>query len=363
MRPTALGAAVAGAGAVHAVVNAALLRRPVPVRQLDARVTVLIPARDEADVIGACVDSALAQGAAEVLVLDDRSTDATAEIAAAHGARVLRGTAPPPGALGKPHACAQLAAAADPDSDILVFLDADVVLAPGAIGSVAKLLDTSDVPSFDLVSPHPRQVATTWAERVVQPLLQWSILTFLPLRLAERSSLPSLSAANGQFLLVRRDAYVRAGGHRLDAVLDDLELARAVKRSGGRCALVDGSLLASCRMYAGWPALRDGYAKSLWCAFGPPPRAAALFATLALAYVLPAAAALRGSRAGLAGYLAGVTGRAVAARATGGRVWPDALAQPASILLAGYLTARSHVFHRRGALLWKGRDLPHSLGQ
>jgi hypothetical protein len=209
---------------------------------------------------------------------------------------------------------------------------------------------------WDLISPHPRQEVDSIAERLVQPLLQWSILTFLPLRVAERSARPSLAAANGQFLVVRRDAYERAGGHSPDAVLDDLALLRAIKRSGGHGGVVDGSRLASCRMYEGWPELRDGYSKSLWAAFGSPAGTAAVLAGLALAYLLPPLAALRGSRLGALGYAAGVAGRIVSARRTGGRV-ADAAAHPVSVLVFGYLTIRSHVLHRRGRLFWKGRPV------
>jgi hypothetical protein len=108
-------------------------------------------------------------------------------------------------------------------------------------------------------------------------------------------------------------------------------------------------------MYAGWAELRDGYGKSLWSAFGSPAGAGAVVGALGFAYVLPAVAALRGSRAGFVGYLAGVAGRVITGRATGSRVWPDALAHPVSITAFGYLTARSLVQHRRGALRWKGR--------
>ena len=252
---------------------------------------MLIPARDEADCIGACLDSI--DGADEVLVLDDGSRDATADVARAHGARVLSGTSLPSGWLGKPHACAQLAAAAS--GDVLVFVDADVRLRPGAIRSAVHFLESS---GWDLVAPHPRQATGSVAERLVQPLLQWSILTTLPLRLAEQSQRPSLAAANGQFLVVRRAAYERAGGHAPDAVLDDLALVRAIKRSGGRGGIVDGTSLATCRMYGGWTELRDGYGKSLWSAFGGPVGSSAVVGALSFAYVVPAVAALRGSRIG-----------------------------------------------------------------
>lgn len=310
---------------------------------------MLVPARDEAEHIGACLDSVGSRH--ELLVLDDASRDGTAAVAAAHGAQVITGAPLPSGWLGKPFACAQLARAAS--GDVLVFVDADVRFAPGAIDSAVALLEST---GLDLVSPHPRQLTGTIAERLVQPLLQWSILTALPLRVAERSSRPSLAAANGQFLVVRRDAYERAGGHVPGAVLDDLALLRAIRRSGGHGVVADGTALASCRMYRGWSELRDGYAKSLWSAFGSPAGSAAVVGTLALAYVVPPLAALRGSRIGLLGYLAAVTGRMITARRTGGRAL-DAVAHPVSIALLGWLTAHSHVSHGRGTLRWKGRPI------
>jgi hypothetical protein len=353
----AAGSALAAAGTVHGAVNAALLRRPDPTARAGAeRVSVLIPMRDEAARVRDCLAAVLAQnGVAEVLVLDDGSTDGTAELARAAGVRAIGGRPLPPGWLGKPHACQQLADAADPASDVLVFLDADVLLEPGAIAATVALLR-----ELDLVCPYPRQVARTAAERLVQPLLQWSWLTFLPLRLAERSPRPSLSAANGQLLAVRRAAYDRAGGHAAvrAEVVEDVALVRAVKRAGGRGGVADGTALAECRMYAGWPELRDGYTKSLWSAFGSPAGAAGSIGLLALAYLVPPLAALAGSKTGLAGYAAGVTGRVLAARRTGGRAWPDALAHPASVAAFGWLTARSLRGHRAGTLAWKGRRLP-----
>jgi hypothetical protein len=345
------GAALAAAGAVHAALNARLLRRP-RFRPSGDRFAVLVPARDEAANIGACVAALRSQ--AEVYVLDDESSDGTGFLARAAGARVLPGKSPPPGWLGKPWACAQLAAATD--AQILVFVDADVRVAPGGVAAaVGALVDGG----LDVVCPFPRQAAGSVAERLVQPLLQWSWLTLLPLRVAERSPRPSLTAACGQFVVARRAALDRAGGFAAvrDAVLDDLALVHAIKASGGRGGVVDGTALAECRMYEGWAGLRDGYGKSLWAAFGPAPRAAAVLGLLGVVYVAPAVAALRGSRMGAVGYLAGVASRVIAARRTGGRVLPDALAHPVSVLALAYLTARSHRAHRTGTLSWKSRPL------
>jgi hypothetical protein len=351
----------------HTVVNARLLRRPPddPPAMVET-VSVLLPLRDEADRVEPCLRALLAaldqyEGPGEVVVLDDESTDGTSDVVRRitgndPRVRLIGGALRPTGWLGKPWSCSQLAHAARPDSTVLLFLDADVVLAPHAIGATVAQLRAA---GLDLVSPYPRQITATPAERLVQPLLQWSWLTTLPLRLAERSSRPSTAAANGQLLAVDRGAYRRAGGHAAvrGAVLDDLALLRAVKATGGRGGVTDGTDLASCRMYEGWTELSDGYTKSLWAALGSPLGAVATTAGLSALYVWPAVAALLGSPAGAVGYAAGVVGRVVSARRTGGRVWPDALAHPVSIVLLDWLTVRSWAGKRRGTLRWKGRPV------
>ncbi|MCW2677939.1 MAG: hypothetical protein JWR70_2979, partial [Modestobacter sp.] len=268
------------AGALHAAVNTWLLRRPaVPAPPVTGRVAVVLPVRDEAAHVLDCLTAVLDQWGVpdlRVVVVDDGSTDGTPELVAAVAdprVQLLRAPPPAPGWLGKPSACAQGSAAAG-DAEVLVFLDADVRLMPDALASAVALLRAHDL---DLVSPWPRQLTGSAAERLVQPLQQWLWTTLLPLRLAERSPRPSLAAANGQFLVVRRAAYDRAGGHAAvrGQVIEDVALLRAVKRSGGRGVVVDGSTLAACRMYDGWPAVRDGYAKSLWSAVGGRPGAAA----------------------------------------------------------------------------------------
>jgi hypothetical protein len=346
--------AVVAALTAHTIVNARLLRRPTDVSTVDEHVALLLPLRDEAGRVEPCLRALKAQEGVprlEVIVLDDGSTDGTADLVRAHGLRVEPGAAPPPGWLGKPHACHQLAALA-PHATALVFVDADVVLAPHAVAAAVHELRAAGV---DLLSPYPRIVARTPGERLVQPLLQWSWLTFLPLRAMERSPRPSLAAAGGQFLVVDRGGYDRAGGHAgvRGEVVEDVALARAVKRSGGRIALADGSALATCRMYTGWRELADGYAKSLWAAVGWP-----VVLLLLVLYALPPILVTVTPAAGLCGYLMGIWGRVVAARATGGRAWPDALAHPVSIVLFAWLVVRSHRERRRGRLVWRGRRLP-----
>ena len=355
MTPVAIASTGAAVLAAHAALNAQLLRVPTA-SSTATRVSVLLPLRDESGRLAPCLRALLGQQGVdlEVVILDDASTDGTAELVRgiANGdprVRLLTGRELPPGWLGKPHACQQLADAAAPTSAVLVFLDADVVLAPHAVAATVALLEQT---GLDLLSPYPRQEAPG-ATALVQPLLQWSWLTFLPLRVAERSGRPSLSAANGQLLAVRRSAYDRAGGHAAvrAAVVEDVELLRAVKRTGGRGGICDGTQLATTRMYDSWDELVGGYTKSLWTLPAP------TLALLMLVYVLPPLAALRGSRAGALGYVAAVAGRVIAARRTGSRALPDALAHPVSVTVFAWLAARSRLARRRGVLTWKGRVL------
>ncbi len=360
---TLAGTVMAVTLTAHSILNARLVRRPVrPMTEVSERVSILVPARDEAETLPALLASLRDQRGVpdlEILVLDDASTDDTTAVVLAAAQsdrriRLLHGAPLAPGWLGKPHACHQLASAAT--GSVLVFVDADVVCAPDAMAATVTLLRTT---GLDLVSPYPRPIAITATERLIQPLLAWSWLTTLPLRVAERSARPSLSAANGQLIAVDAGAYTRAGGHAgiRAEVLDDIALLRAVKRSGGRGAPADGSQIASCRMYRSWRELRDGYTKSLWSAFGSPGAAAAVMGVLGLTYVVPAIAALCGSWIGVLGYGAGVAGRVVSAQASGSRSWPDALAHPVSVSVAAWLTGVSWYRKQRGNLSWKGRSI------
>jgi hypothetical protein len=370
---TAVATAAVGAwlATAHTAYNLAVLRTPASQPpDVAERVSVLVPARDEADRIGPCIEALLDSVGlrdVEVIVLDDGSSDGTADVVrrcAAGDPRLvlLDGTDDPlpDGWLGKTWACERLARAAT--GTVLVFVDADVVVSPHGIAASIALLRQSNL---DLVCPYPRQLADGALPRLVQPLLQWSWATLLPVGLAESSPRESLVAANGQLLVVDTVIYHRSGGH--DAVrgevLDDVALLRAVKRVGGRGVVVDGTDVATCRMYDDAESLVDGYAKSLWSAFGSPIGAAGVVALLSWLYVVPPVALLAGPTArarawGAVGYAAGVAGRTLVARRTGGRALPDVAAHPASVVAFGLLVVESWRRRRRGTASWRGRRLP-----
>ncbi len=364
------GSLMAVAATAHSAYNARVLRTPSPRSEaVTETISVLIPARNEADNIGACVAAVLKSTGItdlEVIVLNDGSTDRTAELAiqAAHGDprfQLLDGQEElPDGWLGKAWACNRLAHVAR--GSVLVFVDADVVVAADGIANSVALMRECDLA---VACPYPMQQTTGPLTRIVQPLLQWSWLTLLPLRLAETSKQPSLTAGNGQLLIIDADEYASIGGHESvrDTVLEDVALVRNIKSAGGRGGVVDGTDVARCQMYATSGDLIDGYSKSLWTAFGSPAGSIGAVAMLNLMYVLPPVAALTSRSTatrlwGALGYAAGVTGRAIAAERTGGRTVPDAFAHPVSIMAFSALVGESWRRHRNGTISWRGRGLP-----
>ena len=378
VKARSLARAVAGSGAitaaaltVHAAINMRMIRRPrdesVTVAE---RVSILLPARDEAHRITPTLRSLLAQEGLpdlEILILDDGSTDGTGDVirqvvGSDPRVKVIDGPddLPPSGWLGKSWACHRLAQEAT--GDVLVFVDADVQLSARAVASTIHHMREG---GLDLLSPYPRQVAVTRAERITQPLVTWSWVTALPIRITERSHYPSMAAAIGQFLVVDARAYRISGGHSAvsDLILEDVGILRAVKRAGFQGAPADGSAIASCRMYASWPEIYEGYTKSVWSVVQPSPVAYGLAAVMVLAYVAPPVFALvgpgRGARVwGAIGYGAGVLGRYAVARRTGERIWPDIALQPISIAAFAGLIVTSLQRHRAGTLTWRGRPLP-----
>lgn len=355
--------------ALTAVLNALLFPRlrPAPSEAAPdgtARLSVLIPARNEAAVISATVQRLLAQDYPhlEVIVLDDDSDDDTAAVARAaanddNRLRVLSGAPLPPGWAGKNWACHQLGRAAT--GDILIFTDADVRWHDGALSALVHLMKTNRA---DLQTIWPTQRTETWGERLIVPLMMLVILAYLPIPLVHRTRRAMFAAANGQCLAFRRRAYAAVGGHAAarSAVVEDIVLARRIKQAGLRLRMADGANLIACRMYDGWPAARDGFAKNILAGYGDRVVFLALATVFHWAVFIapPLLLLVPGLRlwGGLLTVL-GVGVRALTAATSGQRVG-DALLLPISALLMTRVAAQAIWWRwRYGGPRWKGRTI------
>ena len=235
-----------------------------------AKVSVVIPARNEAARIQGCIEAVLAQQGVdlELIVVDDCSDDATFELAeaAAAGAgvrvTVIAGRLPPVGWTGKNWACHQ--AAAHATAELLCFVDADTQLEPTAIAELARVLDEENA---DLVSSLVAAEYVTPAQAIFLPMVNHALLVLFPVAAMHWARLPRVALALGPFMLVTRDAYDRVGGHaaRRGEIVDDVGMSRAVKLSGGRVRLANGTGVARTGWYPGLRGIWNGFSKN---AFG-----------------------------------------------------------------------------------------------
>lgn len=332
------------------------------------RVSLLIPARNEAANIALCLRAALAgtRRPDEILVYDDGSVDGTAGIVAGFAAgdgrvRLLQGGELPPGWVGKPYACHRLAEAAT--GNVLVFLDADASLLPTGLARLASLFEDMRA---DAVTAGLRQQFGSWSERLVIPLLHLTYLAWLPLPLVWRTRDPRLLVANGQLFAVSRDAYRRAGGWAAvrAEVVDDMAFGRALKRAGARLVFADGFRMASCRMYRSAGEVVRGFSKNLYPGIGGTPGAlAGVVGLYAWVFCLPYAGLVVAAvlvlpevfRAALLGVMANAALRVVLALRY--RQPPEGiLLHPAGVLVLLGIALNSLRWHRRGAVAWRGRS-------
>jgi chlorobactene glucosyltransferase len=234
-------------------------------------VSILVPARNEARNIEACVSSLLAQDypGFEVIVLNDNSSDNTFQILAQLAQKnarlqILKGTPLPDNWLGKHWACHQLDQAAS--GELLLFTDADTHHTPDMLrASVSALL----AEHADLVTAFPREEVVTWGERLLVPFISFGIFTFIPIWLVQKLRWPALAITIGQFMLFRRTAYDAVGGYEAvkAEVVDDICLGRSIVSSGGEWRLLNGTRHVSCRMYHGFWEAVAGFSKSLFAVF------------------------------------------------------------------------------------------------
>lgn len=252
--------------AVVGAINLRLVRDPDGRVPEGVLVSILIPARNEAANIADCLEHALGQREAkvEVIVMDDGSTDGTADIVrrfAARDDRVRLVDAPalPEGWSGKMHACARLAEAAR--GTHLLFIDADVRLDPAA---AAALAGHAVKHRLALVSGVPRQRILTWGEGLTVPMINLLLIGYLPGGGRAFTRHPGLAAGCGQMMLFERSAYQAVGGHGAvrSTLHDGLKLTRLLRVQGHRTEIVLGANIARCRMYPDFVESWRGFMKN-----------------------------------------------------------------------------------------------------
>ncbi|MFZ4470528.1 MAG: glycosyltransferase family 2 protein, partial [Pirellula sp.] len=229
-------------------------------------VSVLIPARNEESSIGAALDRLIesTHRRFEVLVLDDASEDATAQIVESKSERfqaiaLHRSKGLAPGWNGKQNACWQLAQLAQYDR--LLFLDADVRLSPEAL---VRILAEQEYREAPLVSGFPFQETGSFAEKLLIPMMHYILLGFLPIERMRSSTDPGFAAGCGQMFLAKKADYLQAGGHSAIAGSrhDGIKLPRAFRQVGLKTDIFDASDLATCRMYHNLQQVHQGLLKN-----------------------------------------------------------------------------------------------------
>ena len=230
-------------------------------------VSIIVPARNEEKNIRRCVEALLAQDypAFEVLVLEDRSTDATPRILmelSAHETRlvVLAGEPLPAGWAGKPHALYQAVQSAA--GDWFLFIDADTFLAPNALSaSLASARQTG----ADLYTVMTEQIMGSFWEKTVLPLVMTALsVGFSPKKVNDPKTRDAI--ANGQYILIKRSVYEAIGGHEKlhDQIVEDKAISEQVKWNGYRLIVADGRGVAQTRMYRDLPSLWEGWTKNIY---------------------------------------------------------------------------------------------------
>ena len=335
--------------------------RPAPAPE----VSVIVPARNEESCLADCLNSLVTQSgvAFEILVVDDYSTDRTRQIAEGFPqVRVISPPALPSGWTGKNNALWAGVQAAR--GEWLLFTDADTVHVPG---SLARSLAEAREHSAEMLSYSPEQIAVTFWEMAVLPVVFAELARQYPPKKVSDPASP-IAAANGQYILIRREAYEAIGGHRAIAgdLLEDVALARAVKSSGRKLRFRYAADAVRTRMYRNFRQLREGWTKNLALLF---PKPEWLATKMLLLWMAAWFAFLLGSL-GLAG--------------SGRRWWLAAFVLIPMYLgmrlrranfswdmgffgalfgypMFGYLLLRSKWAHSKGSVSWKERDY-HSKG-
>jgi cellulose synthase/poly-beta-1,6-N-acetylglucosamine synthase-like glycosyltransferase len=344
---------------IISLINFVTIRIPKRDEEVKKSVTVLAPMRNEAENVPEFISALSSQMGVKNLnfvIINDGSSDKTAELLASviggdSRFSVISSPTQRDGWLGKVSALQTGYEAAR--GEFIITLDADVRLQPNALMRAITQLERL---KLDFLSPYPRQIAQTFTEKLIQPLLHWSWMSTVILRLAEKFPRRSTAVANGQFFVVRKSALDAINGFESvnTKILDDIELARSLISAGFRGVVTEGSGIASTRMYSSFDEIRQGYGKSLWKAFGGPIGTAIAIAFLFLTGILPILMILNGYLIGWLIYLYMVFSREISAiRSRSNPLF--AFLHPLSSALLIYLIIYS--WRNRGTIQWKGRTV------
>ncbi|MBI1750377.1 MAG: glycosyltransferase [Acidobacteria bacterium] len=327
-------------------------------------ISAVVPARNEEAMIARAVESLAAQPEiAEIIVINDQSTDRTAAILEELAARiprlrVVQGEAPPVGWTGKNFALSRGVAQAR--GEWLLFTDADVEHLPG---SAARALADAAQSGAALVSYSPEQETRAWWERAVIPFIFCRLAAHFSYARVSDPAAPD-AAANGQYLLMRRDVYEAIGGHGAvrGEVVEDVALARLAKQAGRRIHFATGEGIARTRMYRSFAAMWEGWTKNLYPLMGGrrwPLVRELLEATPWLPLLMLVSAAFIGffSYLGLAFLLAEHLDYSFRLRRNRYPVSRIIYYLPAAFWYAAALLV-SAWRHARGSVAWKGREIP-----
>jgi glycosyltransferase involved in cell wall biosynthesis len=324
-------------------------------------VSIIIPARNEESNLRTCLESLISQTNVpfEIIVVNDHSTDKTGEIASSFGGvRVLEAGPLPTGWTGKNNAVATGARAAN--ADWILFTDADTVHLPG---SLDRALNEAKECSADLLSYSPEQIAITFWEMATLPVVFAELARQYPPSKVSDPDSPE-AAANGQFILVKREVYEAIGGHAAVAfdILEDVALARAVKRSGRKIRFRYAPDAVRTRMYRDFHQLREGWTKNLAILFPGP---AYLLFKMLLLWTLPfivviAVAAMKLHLLWLSVAAIAIGFDFMLIRRANFRTRMTMLAVVFGMPMFVYLLLRSRRAHKNGRVSWKGRIYDHA---
>jgi len=327
-------------------------------------VSVIVPARNEEACLGSCLQSLAAQAGLrfEVIVVDDGSIDRTHEIAESfRGVKVIDAGRLPPGWNGKSNAMQTGARVAQ--GEWLLFTDADTVHRPG---SLVRTVAEAKQQGAALLSYSPEQEVNGFWQKAVMPVIFAELAaTYRPSEVSNPAS--PAAAANGQYLLISREAFDAIGGYGriASSLLEDVALARAVKASGRKIFFRYGADAVRTRMYRNFSELKAGWTKNLVLLFPSAQRLAVLRLLEFLLIVSGAILAMYG----------GASGHPRSAFAGGGiaivmlilffkRIrrahfsWDANFLSLLGLPVFSYLLMRSRIFHGKGRVPWKGREYP-----